>query len=288
MSNRPTFSLHSSVFNVAKAGFDWAEALTSWLTFMREGDQLVLAANTSEDDTPTLLRDWLKRWHEQHVGSGIRTDVIDIAIPYTEADFDGRGKAAALDACTEPYAILLDLDERIPPSMRRRWDALATELERTPQLDGWLIPSIDLHGDEDHYRCGEGGPSSKWYLHRRLPHITRGVVKWARREDGSIDKTRSDTCEAVNRETGDLIRAAPILNPAFPHWLAIPQMEGGEIPFVYHLGSLNLEQRVKQSAFWRPHWDNRDKHSAEPEVTLEQLAAIPRYRHHLPSWRETR
>lgn len=285
--NTPTFSLHSSVFNVQKAGFDWTGALTNWLDFLWAGDQLVLAVNTSEDDSPALLREWLGKWQETHADKQVCTDVIPIAIPYTDADFDGRGKAAALAACTEPYAMLMDLDERVVPSMRRQWGALARELEQS-QLEGFLIPSIDLHGDEDHYRAGDGPCQSKWYLHKRLPHITRGVVKWARREDGSIDKTKSDTCEALDSRTGDLIKAAPIISPALPHWMAVPQLESGEVPFVYHLGGLDLEQRVRQSAFWRPHWDNRDKHSQEPETTLQQLEQVPRYRHHLPSWRESR
>lgn len=284
MSGHPTFSLHSSVFNVARAGFDWTEALTNWLTFLRVGDQLVLAVNTSEDGSPTLLRDWLAAWHAQHPTSGIRTHVIDIAIPYTEPDFDGRGKAAALAACTEPFAILLDLDERICTTMRPAWDRFANALEDGGP-DALLIPSIDLHGDEQHYRCGGASLGAKWYMHKRLPHITRGVVKWARRPDDSIDKTRSDTCECLDSRTGELVSAVSLL-AGWPHCMSIKRLESGEIPFVYHLGGLNLEQRVKQSAFWRPHWDNRDRHSAEPETTLEQLQAIPRFRHYLPSWRD--
>jgi hypothetical protein len=207
--------------------------------------------------------------------------VVDIDIPYTDPEFDGRGKAAALEKCTEKFCILLDLDEVLIPRQRRFWERLAQELEHS-QYEAFLIPVVDLIEREDRY----AKTGLKWYLHKNLPHITRGVVKWAYREDGSIDKTKSDTCDAIHKETRELVNAAAIMNTALPSFLLVGQMEGGEIPFVYHLGYLNLEQRLKRSEFWRPVWDNRDKHSSEAAKTMEDLLAMPKYRHNLPSWRE--
>jgi hypothetical protein len=153
-------------------------------------------------------------------------------------------------------------------------------LERNRGIDAFLIPVVDIFKDRNHYRS----INAKWYLTRNDPNITRGVVKWAYREDGSIDKTKSDTTEAIYKDTGEVVRASAILADAFPTFMKMAQLESGEIPFVYHLGGLNLEQRVKQSDFWRPHWDNRDKHSEEPKTTVEELEKIQTYRHSLPLW----
>jgi hypothetical protein len=279
--NRPTFTIASSWFNVEKAGFAWREAAANWLDFLGGDGQLVIAINTSEDDSPRLVREWTARWQAEHADSATRIDILDIAIPYTDAAFDGKGKAAATAAATEPYVILLDADERLVPRMRRKWDALALELERSP-YEAFLVPVVDLLGDEQHYKdCGQ-----KWYLHKRLPHLTRGVVKQAWNPDGvTWDTSRSDSCELIHRETGELARAAGILM-GLPHYMTVPQMESGEVPFVTHLGYIDLEQRVRQSAFWRPVWDSRCQPGKEPETTLATLEAIPRYRHNLPSWRD--
>ncbi len=143
---------------------------------------------------------------------------------------------------------------------------------------------VDLLGDERHYKAPIG---SKVYLHRNLPHITRGVVKWAYREDGSIDKTKSDTCDCIHKETRELIRAAPLLMPGLPDFITLGQLENGTVPFVFHHGWLDRQQRLKQSAFWAPIWDQRDGgHSIEPALTEDTLDKLPRFKHNLPSWKQ--
>ena len=278
------FSIHTSIFGVIKAKFDWKGAFENWLAFLSGRGQLVIAINKSDDGTSEAVRRWVKEWKQKHVTSMVVIDVLDIDIPYTEPDFDGRGKAAALAVCKERFCILLDIDERLVPSQRRNWATLAEELGKS-RWDGFLIPSIDVFRDEQHYRC-DGSLRCKWYIHKNLSHLTRGVVKWARREDGSIDKTKSDTCELCVKETYDLAKTIAIIPLELPHYLTMGQLENGETPFVYHIGSLDLEQRIRQSAFWRPVWDLRDQHSKEPELTLAELDKIKAFKHRLPSWKD--
>lgn len=276
----PTFSIVSSWFNVEKMKFDWRGALENWMTFLRGTGEIVIAVNTSEDNSPNLIREWFKNFKMDNPTNFTKFEVIDIEIPYTDPAFDGKGKAAATAKATERFVILLDCDERLVPGSRDAWLRMAIELE-VSKYDGFLVPVIDVIEDEKKYKS----IGTKWYIHKNLPYITRGVVKWAYREDGTIDKTKSDTCEAINKETGQLISAAPIIMMELPDWMKVAQMESGEVPFVYHLGFLDLEQRLRQSEFWRPVWDLRDGTAKEPETTLEKLQAMDRARHNLPTWK---
>lgn len=278
------FSIHTSLFNAIKMRFDWQEAFENWLSFLNGTGQLVVAINTSEDDTSSKVKEFFQNWQRANPQSRTKIDVLDIQIPYTDPAFDGKGKAAALAACTEPYCILLDIDERIVPSMRDRWVRAARDLEHSSS-DALFIPSIDLIGDDRHYKVASQ-LGCKWYLHKNRPYLTRGVVDFARRPDGSIDKTKSDTCELVVKDTFQLARCVYIVINSMPQWMVMSQLESGAIPFVYHLGWLDAEQRVRQADFWRPVWNLRDPTKEEPAIALADIEKIPRYRHNLPNWKE--
>jgi len=275
-------AIYSSLFNVAKMRFDWKGALSNWLTFLNNEGQLSIVINTSDDDSPTLVRKWLAAYQAENPWCHTKITVTDASIPYDDPEFDGKLKALALSHCTEPYCILLDCDERIVPSTRHLWVKLAIELQNDPRIDAFLIPVVDLFGDEQHYR---NPLNSKWYLHRNSPNITRGVVGFAYRANGSIDTSRSDTSEAIYLDTKGLVRATPIVNPSFPHFLIAGILHGGETAFVYHLGALDQQQRIRQSTFWAPVWANRNKSEQEAIPTLDDLSKVPRFKHDLPTWR---
>ena len=275
-----SLSIYSCFYNVEAMGFDWRGALQNWYTFLQPAGQIVIAVNTSTDNTAQLVRDYAKQIADPR--SQVQIDVIDISIPYDDPEFDGKGKAAALKHCTQSFAILLDCDERVVPSQRPLWMQLAHDLERNYSFDAFLVPVVDLIEDEYHYKS----LGSKWYLHRNTPKITRGVHKQGYREDGSIDKTKSDTCEAIYVDSRELVRAQPLLLPGLPNFITISQLEGRDVPFVFHLGWLQAEQRLKQAEFWRPHWDTRDGgHSKEPALTLEDFNKLPHIRHNLSPWK---
>lgn len=274
-------SIYSSFFNVHSMSFEWKAALANWLEFLGGGGQLVVVVNISTDDTLKLLREWVALYKLEHPMVHTSIDIIDAAISYDDPEFDGKLKALALSHCVQPYCILLDCDERVIPSQRRRWNELAAQLEKDPRTDGFLIPVVDLVHDDYHYKS----IGSKWYLHRNSPNITRGVVQWAYKPDGSIDTTKSDTCELIYKDTRQLIRADHLVTPGFPHFMTASQLASGETPFVYHLGWLDKQQRLKQSAFWRPHWANRAKGGEEAAATLLELEGIRGYAHQLLSWK---
>lgn len=275
-------TIHTSIFNVERMRFKWREALQNWLQFLGGTGEIVIAINTSDDNTPALVRAYCDKLIAESPHSGTKIRVVDIEIPYTNPAFDGLGKAAALSHVTQPYAILLDIDEFLVPSQRKLWMGMVRELENRRNLDALLIPVVDLCGDEQHF----SKTGSKWYLHRNSPNLTRGVVNFARRADGTFDTTKSDSCELITKDTGDLARAAPILMPELPDFLKLSNLEAGEVPFVVHTGYLDLEQRLRQTEFWRGHWENREgKPGSQPKTTLADLEKIKRFRHNLPDWR---
>jgi len=261
-------------------GFDWEGALTNWLTFLGGTGQLSIVVNTSDDGSAKLVRAFLARFHEENLSNRTEIKVVDGEIPYTDPAFDGKLKALALAGCTQPYAILLDCDERLVPDSRKHWTKLAHELEKNRRFDALFIPVIDVFHSPGHYKS----VGSKWYLHRVSPNITRGVFNGGLREDGTIDVTKSDTCELIYADSRQLVSAAPILMGGLPPHMMVAQMEGGETPFVYHLGWLDKEQRLRQSAFWQPVWSARDGKEVKTESTLEELEKIQYYRHNLPGW----
>jgi hypothetical protein len=275
-------SIYTSAYNLISMGFSWKDTFTHWLAFLKNSGQIVVAVNTSTDDTAAKVRAFFDQYVAEHPWCVTKINVVEAEIPYTDREFDGKLKALALSHCTEPYAILLDCDEIIPPHQRNLWMGMVRELENRRNIDALLVPVIDLIGDEQHFKS----IGSKWYLHRNTPNITRGVVGFARREDGTFDTSKSDSCEAIYKDSGELVRAGPILTPSLPDFLKLTNLESGETPYVIHLGWINLEQRLKQTEFWKPHWENREgKPDSQPKTTLADLEKIRRLRHGLADWR---
>lgn len=264
--------------------FAWRDALTNWINFLGQTGEISIAVNKSEDDTADLVRKFFEKYKTENPRNGINFIVTDLDIPYTDPEFDGKIKAAALEKCTQPYCILLDCDERVVPSNRPAWKSAAKILETNYNIEAILIPVLDLIGDENHYKS-EYCLGGKWYLHRNRPNITRGVVRNAYRDDGSIDITKSDTCELIYKESKSLVPFAPIIIMSLPHFITVGQIQGGEVPFVYHLGWLDKEQRLRQTQFWKPVWENRNNGKIDEEWTLEKLESIKKYYHVLPSWK---
>jgi len=232
------FSIYSSAFNLTKGGFNYA-AVKQFSDFVGEDGEVVIAVNTSEDDTADRL------WKESESLKNIRLIFTDFS--YEDPDLDGKIKNAALQETTNDFKIGLDLDEYIPLWQLPIWQSMAASLQWSA-LDGFFIPTVDLHGSEDKISTIK----AKWYLHKA--GLFRGTVNFAKNPDGTHDISKSDSCELIDKD-GNLANAEFIMprHNSFDESLAL--LESGNVPFVVHTGYLDLQRRIKlNKEFWEKQW----------------------------------
>lgn len=270
-------TIYTQLFNAERMRFKWREAIQNWFQFLDGTGEIVIAVNTSDDKTPELVRAFCDRLATETPHSQTKFNVVDISIPYTDPEFDGKGKAAALSCATQPFAILLDIDEFLVPSQKKIWLKLIAELRNRNNVDAFLVPTVDLVQDEEHYKS----IGAKFYLHKTGPNITRGVFKGGYRADGSIDVTRSDTTELIFADSRELVRAQFLIDPNLPSYLKLGILESGETPYVLHYGWIDKEQRIRQSDFWRPVWAARNNGEVKTESSIKELEKLPKLLHNL-------
>lgn len=267
-------SIYTSAYNLINMGFDWRATLDNWGRFLGDEGQVVIAVNTSIDDTARALHEYA---FEKNSSGGVVWWVVETRIPYENPLFDGMIKNEALRRCTGQFCTLLDMDEVLPlgPSSRAAWNETMEILDQST-YDAVFIPVIDLFHDEWHYKS----LGQKWYLHKNKSYLSRGRVSFAARQDGTTDIERSDTCELI-RSDGSLANTA-----SFPGCPPLTRKALNQVPYVVHLGWLNKQQRLRQSAFWAPVWSARDGQKVEKPLTNEDLDKIPYYPHNLPHWNQ--
>lgn len=238
-------------------GFDWMGALINFLSI---ADEVVVMVNTSEDDSYEAMA----KFSEEFRGLFIYQSHFD----YSDPEFDGKIKNEALKMTTGDVKVSLDLDERIPVYQREMWRALAENLLNTTHISAVMIPSVNLCGDEYHYK----DIGYKWYMHKN--GLKRGTVRFARKEDGKIDITKSDTCELLNDDDG--------LVPSYYFPREIEALRSDKIPYVFHYWGVDSKQRERQNLFWKPVWENRSGDRVGDILTLkEDVDSIEVYPHGL-------
>lgn len=225
-------SIYHSAFNLNKHGFaGWQDCLIKSCNF---ADEVIVAINTSEDDTEKTVLDILNKESKKF-------KVINTSFSYDDPWLDGKIKNAALQECTEDFKIQLDLDEYIPTQQRHLWDNLCFNLKFNYNIQCIAVPSVDLYKNLQHYKS----INHKQYLHKGLAY--RAPQIGARKPDGTINTLMSDGCDLVD-ENGNFIAT---------HGLdkRLEALESNQIPFVVHMGYVNLDSRLKRNhEFWNEHW----------------------------------
>jgi hypothetical protein len=161
-----------------------------------------------------------------------------------------------------------DLDERLG-GLVSEWEKLGEALLLSNTPISYMVPVIDLYKDYNHHKS----VNKKWYFHRKT-NTYRGPVNFAKKEGGLIDITKSDSCELID-QNGDLVR----------YYIADDFCDNFDIREVHciHLGYLDLEKRIKNNKFWKPHWESRCGEPVEVATTLEKLEEENQIKtHHLP------
>lgn len=241
-------SSYSYLFNARKHAFDLDGMVTNFTSFFDE--TVVATLDSQEDDTLFRLLDWQLKLGEE------RFRVIVSPIDINKSNrWDGDLKTAALSHCSKSTAqdprcyVIMDGDERIVSRYRPLWDAAGIALHAQPDVDGLLIPVIDLIKDERHARPNIG---YKFRMHKDTV-VRRGVIPEAELGNGLFSTERSDSTEPI-LANGQLARFVPLKN-------GVPIM-------VFHYGHLDAERRAKLNReFWREHWKARS--GEEPKMALE-------------------
>ncbi len=227
-------SIYHSAFNLNKHGFTgWQDCLRKSCHF---ADEVVVAINvsTSTDDTEDVVEEILKKEAKSW-------KVVPTFFDSNDPWFDGKIKNAALQSCTQEFKLQLDLDEYVPIWQRPIWNNICFKLKFDSNIFCLAVPSIDLYKDLNHYKS----INHKQYLHKGLAYRAPQIN--ARKPDGTINTLMSDGCDLVD-ESGNFIPTQAINN-------SLEALESNQIPFVVHLGYVDLNSRLKRNhEFWNDHW----------------------------------
>lgn len=251
------FSIYTSCYNLESGLFDWERTLTQFSDWAEE--VVIGTTSYSIDNTVNILK--------SYCSDKSKTRLVVTDFPLNSPTFDGDIKNAALQQTTQPAKILLDLDETVPLSQKHLWVKYWNLLENS-NYECLLIPSVNLCGSMETYK----DIAYKFYLHKG--GLKRGVWKHARKANGAIDITKSDSTEILT-DSNDLAKCCSLPND-------IETLRKGETPYVLHKWAVNFDTRIGQNQFWRPIWRCRAQEEVN-DIILDKsaLEKIPVFEHKL-------
>lgn len=258
-------SIYSTAFNILDKAFDHKDALDNWFYY---ADEVCIAVNKSVDDTESVIRKYAEE-------KKYNLKIIPVNIPYDDPYCYGKTEDSALQACSGDLLIQQNLDERLGGNKLIIKD-LGEKLLSSYNYSSFFVPVVNLYGDYDHYI----DIAAKWYIHKR--GLKRGPVNFAIKEDGRPDYNKTSTDELINHK-GELLQTYPLCD-FNDEKKAIEYCLSGA-PFVYHLGYVDLKERLKVNKFWHSFWV--DATGGDPnthDVTEEELKARGRVKHGLQLW----
>jgi len=269
------FSIYSSAFNVINNAFDYKEAVENFCAF---GEEVVICVNKSKDGSLDAFLDLKK--------TKPNLKIVSSDFDYEDPLLDGKVKNMALQSTENPYKIGLDMDERIPIRHKKRWERIARFMEKSPEIKGFLIPSVDLWKDKHKIQSNPNkNKNFKWYLHKE--GLCRGAVNFAKLENGKIDREKSDTCELIDPQ-GNLV-ATPKIYQNFENDNDYFNWLDQEAIFVFHLGFLDFKKKIiRNKNFWNKHWEvvSGEKHNTALTTEEFENRAQDLKSHNLKLWDE--
>lgn len=236
-------SIYTSAFNIEKMQYDWELA---FINFLAIADELVIAVNTSEDNTVDLINDWGAEIAQNRPEMAFQIVFTDFL--YDDPDLDGKIKNAALQATSQPYKLGLDLDESINSKFKDQLKNL-TSYFLHDKTDCIMLPVINLYKDRERFK----DIGQKFYFHRT--GLKRGTVNFAKRKDGSHDINKSDSCELLEIN-GELPRCMYLIHPEANDQDKLNIIKQNNLPFIVHSGLLDLEKKaLRNKKFWEKMWN---------------------------------
>lgn len=223
-------SIYSSAFQLETNNiFGWQK---SFRNSCETSDELVIALNTSTDNSEELIRAELKEYDNWRI--------IHTSFTKDQPGFDGLIKNAAMQECSGEFKLCVDADEFILPRHRPLWENLCFQLQFDNCL-GYALPSLDLYLDWSGYKA----LNSKVYLSKGKTF--RGIANQIKKPGGFVDTTRDDSCCLIT-EDGNY---APV--KFLPNDLSA--IENDESVVIVHMGYLSIDSRIQRTKnFWAQHW----------------------------------
>lgn len=269
----PSISIYSTAWNVRSHAFDYRGALDNWAYY---ADDISVAIPSWDEDTATLFAEYASE-------RGYPLSVVPTSFDFDTDSFAyGKTENAALQNCKGDLLIQQNLDERLAGDKQKLLD-LGEHMRRTPFIDAYYVPTINLYGDFDHFLDA----NAKWYIHKRangLGVFRRGPVHFGIKSDGKPDYNVTSTDELIDVD-GKLARWFPLVRPANGQYLTIedlrPYIKSG-MPISYHLGYVSLVDRLDRSLWWKRFWERASGDQNKHPDTIEELAARETKEHGIP------
>lgn len=253
-------SLASSAFNIESNDFDIESAIKNWEMYV---DEIVISTIPSEDNSLEILK---------KIKSSKPIKIVEEEFSLEDPEFDGKLKNSAHQNCSHEVVIQCDLDERLGGNPSA-WLSYSESLLNSKDIKALFLPVVDLHGSYYQYSA----INKKWYMSKK-EGTKRGVVSFARKEDGKIDIEKSDTCELLD-ENDNLVPSIDICHHYKIDPLRYCQLHN---PFIWHLGYIDIDRRSKINSWWKPHWENRKgENIEEAEISKKNLESRKTFPHNI-------
>jgi len=233
-------SLYTTCFNAIINEFDLKNAIDNYLTVADEVVIGTIGEPLMKDNTLSLLTELSSN------NENINLVISDIN-PYEDPLWDGKLKDAALKGCSHDYCIQCDLDERVWGA-KNKWHDDMVDYIHTYNVKSVMLPVINLYKHVDYYK----DYGFKWYFHVK-DGCNRGPVNFAKRDDKSIDVTKSDGTELITND-GNIVSYISLSTYLQNDYRLLLYFKGNN-PGIIHYGYLNLARKVAlNKSFWKNAW----------------------------------
>lgn len=249
-------SAYGYLFNLKGFNFNLDLTISNFCNFF---DEVCCCTLKSDDSAIKRLREFEKKFNN------FKVVVEDLDIN-KDNRFDGKLKTAAMSYCKNELKAIVDFDEIFPPSNKEKWNEAGKVLLES-NFDGFLIPSVDLWGNENLIKKSDF-IGEKFRLHKGSV-VKRGVIKEAEIDSIHFNTSISDSTEPLlsNGELASFARIVPseYLNPLNSKYLK-------EYPYSLHYGWVDFKRKAEiGKTFWKKHWENRSGKPEEIPTTEEEI-----------------
>lgn len=238
----PAVSAYTTTYNCKKGGYPFEQSIGSFLPIV---DELVVVDGGSTDGT-------LEHLKEMSEGDS-KLNIVEMPIDMDMPGKDGNQKAIAKAMCSNEFCIQFDVDEYACGSVEE-WLRLIKDLPDNVDIFNMFV--YEPIGCVYNARLSDSHNPVKWRVYRNKPEITHGIPLQDRleKDDKVFSKGMSDGCfpiHIVNNEVYPSFTSAPLKKlqqlkkrSAEEYKEAIEEYMDNN-PFVFHLGHVDLENKIK-------------------------------------------